>query len=460
MKKISVLVLSAFLLAQAIAQPGAGGPRILADKIIGVVGDKVVLQSEITNQVLDYKRQGVAVPENAACVILDRALKNKALAIQAEKDSLVINDEDIQSEIDNRIRYFIQQYGSEEELVRVANKSIFQIKEEFRDPIKERKLAEAMERKIVEYVRITPNEVKDYFNKLIQDSLPYYEAMLEVSELSLTPKMSPDVESYLKGQLDEWRIQVSEGRKNFAALASLYSQDPGTKNNGGEFVMNRATDKSSVDPVFFRTAFSLRPGEVSPVIRSKFGLHIIQMVERKGDIATVRHILLLPRYAEEDLVAAQSKLDSIRTEIMAKRLLFSKAVDLYGDNPDTKFTGGKKYGRNEEGELTSLLPIDKFDKDLIPMLKDLKIGEICKPSLVKDEAGAATAARIVVLERTTEAHRQNLKDDYSDIARKALEDKKSQAMEDWFKKNLPNFYTKINKEYAGCQSISVWQSSN
>ncbi len=457
MIKYTALLLCTSLSLQA--QIKEIGARVLADKIVGVVGDKIVLFSDLNNQILDFKRQGINVPENAECMILDRALSQKALVVQAQIDSLPVSDEEVQATIENKLREFIQAYGSEEEVVKISGKSLFQIREDFKDPIKERLYAQAMERKIVENVRITPNEVKAYYEKQIKDSLPFYEAMIEVSELVIYPKMNADAEAYLTEKLNNIKTQVESGRKNFATLATIESDDPGTKQNGGEFTINRATDKQFVDPTFFRTAFSLKEGDVSKVIKSKFGLHIIQMVSRKGDIAVVRHILKTPQFLDEDLIATKAKLDSIKELITTNKLSFGKAVELYSNDDDTKYTAGKKYGRNDNGELTALLPIDKFDKDLIPILKDLKVGQLSSPVQFKNQQDKL-GVRIILLERTTEPHRENLKDDYSTISKKASSEKKEEAMQQWFIKNLPRFYTKVAPEYANCDILKKWKIAN
>jgi peptidyl-prolyl cis-trans isomerase SurA len=452
---LAILTISLVSNAQNTSQIGN---RILADKIIGVVGDKLLLQSDITNQILDIKRQGVELPADAECVLIDRIVKQKILVLQALFDSLPVSDDDIQNDIDNRIRSFIQTYGSEEELVRISGKSIFQIKEDFREPIRERRLSEAMERKILENVRITPNEVKAYYEKIPKDSLAFYESMIEVSELSIFPTMNVDAEAYLTEKLNTMKAQIEEGRKSFAVLAKLESDDPGTKDQGGEFTINRATDKQSIDPAFFKASFELKEGEVSKVIKSKFGLHIIQMVSRRGDIAVVRHILKTPQFVEDDFILTTNKLDSIKNLIQSNRLKFGKAVEMFSNDPDSKFTAGKKFGRNDRGELDSKMPIDKFDKDLIPVLKDLTIGQISKPVKFTDQMGKI-GFRVVLLEGITAPHRENLKDDYSIIAKRALEEKKALKMEEWFVKNMSRFYVKINESYSNCKYFNSYNSS-
>ena len=448
------------LLSTANAQPIANvGNRILADKIIGIIGDKILLQSDITNQIIDFKRQGMELPPDVECAMVDKIAKQKILVLQAQFDSIPVSDDDIQNDIDNRIRAFIQNYGSEEELVRISGKSVFQIKEDFREPIKERRLADAMERKILENVRITPNEVKDYFDNIPKDSLPFYESMIEVSELAIFPTMNADAEAYLREKLTTMKTQIEEGRKSFPVLAKLESDDPGTKDNGGAFSINRATDKQMIDPAFFRASFQLKDGEVSKVIKSKFGLHIIQMVSRRGDIADVRHILKTPQFIDEDFTIVKAKLDSIRNLVVSGKYKFSKAVEMFSNDEDTKYTAGKKFGRNDRNELDSKLPIDKFDAELIPILKDLKVGEISKPVAFKGQMKQA-GFRLVLLESITAAHRENLKDDYSTIAKKALDEKKAKKMDEWFTKNLSRFYVKLDPSFKNCNALKNYTLSD
>src|SRR6476661_8449936 len=212
---------------------------VVADKIVGIVGDKIILKSDITNAITDAKRQGQEVPPNGNCMIMQQALAQKALVLQAEKDSLIVSDDEVEALLDNQIRAFIQQYGSKEALEQIAGRSIYQLKEDFREPFKERKQAEMMRNKIVENVKVTPNEVKEYFDKIPKDSLPFYESELEVGEIVLYPKANKDVEDYVSSRLYEMKKQVETGQKKFDALAKLYSEDPGSKENGGQYNINR-----------------------------------------------------------------------------------------------------------------------------------------------------------------------------------------------------------------------------
>lgn len=429
----------------AFAQP----KKVIADKIVAQVGDKIILRSDIYNSILDAQRQGVPLPPNPECVLVERALIEKALVLQAQKDSLPLSDDDIDAELDNRIRGFIMQYGSKEVLEEVAGKSVYQLKEDFREPIKEQKLSTQMRNKIVENVKITPNEVKDFFEKIPKDSLAFYESELEVSEIVMYPKANRDVESYVTRQLNEWKKQVEEGTAKFEQLAKSFTEDPGSKESGGQYSINR-NDKFW-DPAFISAAFKLKEGQISPVIKSKFGLHIIQMVSRSGDDAVIRHILKIPPVTDQEVKETVDKLDSIRAKIVSGAMNFGEAVNKYSEDETSKFSGGRKQGRDG----SSFVTIDQLDKDLVLALKDLQPGQYSKPVPYTDDRGKK-AVRLVYLQTRTEPHRENLKDDYSKISQRALEEKKNEVLEKWFKSHIPNYYITIDKEFAGCSSVKDW----
>ncbi|MDP1974153.1 MAG: peptidylprolyl isomerase, partial [Sediminibacterium sp.] len=283
MKKAFVLgaILVVGLSNSAIAQ----SKKVVADKIVGQVGDKIILRSEIINTIADAKRQtqgqeNVVLPNE--CQVLESQLIRKALLLQAQKDSLKVEDDEIEAELDNRIRQTIQQYGSKDILEEIAGKTVYQLKDDFREAFREQKLADQMQRKIVDNIKITPTEVKMYFSKTPTDSLPFYESEIEVSQIMMIPKANKDVEEYVAKQLYDYKKQAeAQGPKKFEQLAKNYSEDPGVKENAGQYTLNR-NDKN-YDPAFMAASFRLKEGQISPVIKSKFGLHIIMMISRSGD---------------------------------------------------------------------------------------------------------------------------------------------------------------------------------
>lgn len=444
MKKFLIAAIAVFCFAAAHAQH-----KVVADKIVGIVGDKIILQSDITNAVADIRRQGGQLPPNAECFMMEQQLSLKALVMQAEKDSVVVTDEEIDALLDNQIRGFINEYGSKEALEEIAGRSVYQIKEDFRQSFKERKLAEKMRDNIVSTVKITPQEVKEYFEKIPKDSLLFYESEVEVGEIILYPKASRDLEKLAIDELTDFKHQVESGQTRFESLAALYSDDPGSKNNGGQYTINR-TEKAW-DPAFISNAFRLKEGQVSPVFKSKFGYHIIQMVSRAGDDAIIRHILRIPKVTDVEINQSIQNLDSIRSKLVAGTLSFGQAVAKYSEDESSKFTGGMKQSPTG----STFLTIDQLDKDLVLQLKGLKPNEYSQPVSFTDERGKK-GVRIIYLRSRTEPHRENLKDDYDRVAQRALELKKQDALQQWFLTKVPSYYIMIDEDYAGCAPVQMW----
>ena len=419
--------------------------KLLADKIVAIVGDKIVLRSDLTNYIDDIKRQGSEVPPNAECVLLEKMMQDKALILQAEKDSIPITDEDIEAELDQRVRYFIMQYGGKEAFEQIAGRTIYQVKEDFRKSIKEGRLAKAMREKIIENVKITPNEVRDYFQRIPKDSLPFYETELVIGQIVVHPKAGRELEKFAQDELADYRKQIEAGQKTFETMARLYSEDPGSKQTGGRYEINK--NEKQWDPDFKNAAFRLKEGQISPIIKSKFGYHIIQMISRNGDDAVIRHILRIPQVLEEDIDITKSKLDSIRSKLIAGTISFGEAVDKFSDDQNSKFTAGIITGQGG-----NYVTIDELDKELVPYLDKLKVGDYSQPMVFKEDQ-EKIAVRIVNLQSKTEPHRENLRDDYDKIAQRAMAEKKEKLVEKWFAEKLPNFYVMVDKDYQQCESI-------
>ena len=448
-KKLSLLlVANCLLLVAAFAQP----KKVVADKIIAVVGDKIVLKSDIDNSIQDMERQGMEIPKNARCLTLEQAMGIKALVLQAEKDSLPVTEEEIAADIDNQVRYFIGAYGSKEKLEEISGKTVYQLKEDFKEGFRDRKLAAAMRNKIVDGIRITPKEVNIYFDKLQKDSLPYYESELELGQVVRYPKASREAEEYALDQLKEFKTQLETGRKDMKTLAALYSDDPGSKEKAGEYELNR--NEKQWDPIFMAKAFALKEGQITAPFKTRFGYHIVQMISRAGDDATVRHILKIPQVTNTELDEGKEKLDSVRSKLIAGTLQFGEAVSKYSEDDASKFTGGRKT--NAEGGTN--ITIDQMDKDMVVMMKDLKVGQYSQPVEFTDEKGKK-GVRIVYLMSRTEPHRENIRDDYNKISQRALEEKKGEALEKWFGQKISSYYIMVDNDYKDCEEMKRWSTS-
>ncbi|HUR64962.1 MAG TPA: peptidylprolyl isomerase [Chitinophagaceae bacterium] len=424
-------MLFAFIVVKAQPQ------KVVADKIAAIVGDRIILHSDIQNSLADIVRQGGTVPENGACMLTEQAIVSKILMLQAEKDSLPVSDEEVEAELDQKIRYYINQLGSQQALEDMAGKTIYQIKDDARESVKEQKLAGSMQRKIVDNVRITPTEVKAFFDKIPKDSLPYYESELEIGQIIVYPKASREIEQYVIGEMNNYKRQLEGKLADFCGLAKQVSEDPGSKERCGQYQVNR--NEKTWDPVFLSTAFRLKEGQISSPVKSKFGYHIIQMVKRNGDDADVRHILRVPPITDDEIKQAKIKLDTVRAKVITGIMTFNAAASRYSDDEAAKFAGPFITGRDGSTYIT----IDQLDKETVGMLTKMKIGDISQAVPFTGEQGKK-GVRIVYLKSRSEPHRMNLQDDYSKISQYALEEKKSKVLEKWLQDKIPAYYVMVD----------------
>lgn len=427
--------------------------KIVADKILAVVGDKIILQSDIENTIKDAVRNGGTVPEGAECTVLEQALVSKVLMLQAQRDSLPVTEEEIEAELDQKIRFYVNQFGSQSELERVAGKTVYQLKDDSRESVKERKLAEAMQQKIVSNVNVTPTEVKTYFDRIPKDSLPFFESEVEVCQIAVYPKASRELEKYMIDELNRYKSQIESKQMTFDQAAKMYSEDPGTKDRGGLFEVDR-NDKS-IDPAFVAASFRLKDGEISPVIKSQFGYHLIQMVQRNGDQATVRHILRIPPVTDAEMKEGIARLDSVRSKIIAGVTDFNTAAFKYGEDEEQKYTGpclmsadGDTYNR-----------YDELDKDITAALTTLKVGAYSQPTVFVNERTGKKGVRILYFKTRTEPHRMNLKDDYNKIKQAALEEKKFETLDKWLNAHIASYYIMIDPDGANCTRLEKWRNA-
>jgi peptidyl-prolyl cis-trans isomerase SurA len=428
--------------------------KVVADKVTAIVGDRIILLSDIKNSLADIARQGSAIPENGECILTEQAIISKVMMLQAMKDSLPVTDDEIEADLDNRIRSYINQFGSQEALEEVAGKTIYQIKDDARESVREQKLAQAMQKKIVENVRITPNEVKAYFEKIPKDSLPFYESELEIGQIIVYPKAAREIEQYIVGEMNNYKKQIESKVVTFDQLAKRVTEDPGSKERGGQYQINR-TEKTW-DPIFLSTAFRLKEGEISSPVKSKFGFHIIQMVQRNGDDAVVRHILRIPPVTEDEIQGAKVKLDSVRNKVINGNLTFNEAGTKYSDDESAKYTGPYLTGRDG----STFVTIDMLDKAMVGLLTKMKVGEYSKPVEYESEQGKK-GVRIVHLKSRTEPHRLNMNDDYSKISQFALEEKKSKTLDKWLQGHLPMYYVNIDPQTAeDCPLLKKFEPKN
>lgn len=448
MKKIIIIlivILSAIQSKNLIAQDK------LIDKVVAHVGGHIILYSDIETQYQQLQMQGYSPSKTIRCEIFEELLFQKLMLNQAEVDSIEITDEQVESEMDRRLRYFISQIGSEQKLEEYYNKTIIEIKAEMRELIRDQILVEKVQSSITEGIRVTPTEVKTFFNSIPKDSLPMISSEMEITQIVNQPIISDEEKLAVKDKLNRLRKRIVAG-ENFSVLARLYSEDPGSASKGGEIGM---FGRGAMQPEFEAAAFKLKADEVSPIIETKFGYHILQLIERRGDYINVKHILLQPKVSPMELVKAKNYLDSVSELIYNKTYTFDEAVKKFSSDP----------GRNNGGLLMNPISgtsnftpdeLDKYDRTIFFTLDKLKVGELSKPIAMKTEDGL-DAYRILCLKSRTKPHYANLKDDYNKIQEQALNKKKNEAIQKWITKKAIDTYVEITDEnYQQCSFRYMW----
>ena len=432
---------------------GEAGAQTI-DKILAVVGkNRIILMSELEGEAANYKQQDPNFNDTMKCQLLQQMIMRKMLVEQAERDSIEISEEEVEGTIENRIRYYVSLYGSKEKLEEISGKTVYQLKEENREIIREGMLAERMQGKILQNVKITPAEVNAFFKSVPADSLPFFPATVEMGQIVIDPPINPEVEKITRENLENIRKQIVQDGKDFEMMASIYSQDPGSRDNGGDL---GTIGRKDVVPEFAAAAFKLQNGEVSPIVKTKFGFHIIKMVRRQGDQAHLRHILIHPERTSSDFKIAMEKLDSVRSQLVAGTITFQEAVGKYSNDEASNRTGGM-IADPQTGSTS--IEIDKLDPTLALMIDSLKPGSYSLPH-VFDKGGGEKSARIVLMKGITKPHKANLTDDYGRLQQVALEQKKAKRMDEWIAENASSYYIRIDPDYANCSALQMISGSS
>jgi peptidyl-prolyl cis-trans isomerase SurA len=425
-----------------------------ADKVIAVVGkNRIILQSELENQLAQMAQQDASLNNDSIrCEVLQQMVVSKLMVEQAERDSLLVSDEEVEATLENRIRYFVSVYGSKEKLEQISGKTLYQLKDDNREIIRETMLSERMSGQIMQSVKVTPAEVNTFFRQIPADSLPFFPATVELGQIVIDPDVDPEMEKYAREQLERIRKEIVAGEKTFETAAGIESEDPGSRDNGGDL---GTMGRNDFVPEFSAAAFKLQNGEISQIVKTKFGFHIIQMVKRQGEQAHLRHILKRPQRTSHDYNKALVKLDSVRAQLIAGTTTFQEAVGKYATDDMSKRTGGMITDAQTG---SSAMEIDKLDASLALMIDSLKPGAFSKPHIF-DRGNGDKAARIVYMKSITTPHKANLRDDYNRIQEAALNQKKAQRMEKWLAEKLPSFYLKIDPVYTNCSSMKMLQQA-
>jgi len=423
----------------------------LIDEVVAIVGGNIVLLSDVETQYMQYRMQGNTSGGRAArCQILENLLYQKLLLNQAKLDSIEISDSHVEQTMDGRMRYYISQFGSQEKLEEFYQQSVLEIKEELRELVRDQLLVDEVQKKITSEVQITPSEVKAFYNSIPQDSLPLMSTEFQIGQIVKNPPISVEELTKSYDKIKELRDRIIAG-ESFATLAILYSEDPGSASKGGELGL---FTRGTMFPEFEAAAFGLsRSGDISEIVKTEVGYHIIQLIESSGEYINVRHILIQPKVSPLDLQKAQHELDSIAELIDTGKLPFKEAVLRFSDDPG-RINGGWLINPMT---FTTTWRADELEPNVFFVVDKLAVGEISQPVQFLTEDNNE-AYRILYLKVRTEPHRANLKDDYSDIQRMALGNKESEVILQWVSDKLKTTYIKISNKYNDCQFANDWFS--
>ncbi len=414
------------------------------DKVLAVVGNNIILHSDVEKQYLQLVAQGYDTYGDLKCEIFEDLLFQKLLVNQAYHDSIEVTEADVDQRVNSRLGMIINQAGSEAALEEYFGKSMVEIKNDLRELLREQLLTQKMQEKITEDLKITPSEVRKYFKNIPKDSLPLINAELEIAQIVRQPEITEAQIQAVKDRLKEYIERVKNGDK-FSTLAIMYSEDPGSAQNGGELGYVSRTD---LVPEFAAVAFNLKEvDEVSTIVESDFGYHIVQLIDRKGERISVRHILLTPKTDPMDKVNSTNFLDSVATLIRIDSLTFSQAARRFSSDEDSKLTGGLMVNPNTGN---SKFEADEIDHLTYYAIKDLKIGEISRPIEIRDQRGKLSY-KLLMIKNRTEPHVANLKSDYHFLQEAALSVKKQEEIEQWIIKKQSNTYIKIDDSFKNCK---------
>jgi len=446
-KLVATGLFAIFSLSLSLVSIGQGQTGVSIDKIIARVDNHYILSSELEEMYASYKANGQKAPEK--CQILESLIINKMLLAKAEIDSVTVEDKEVDNELDGKMGYMIQRFGSEKNIVEAYGKSIENLKTELRGQVKEQKIVEKMQRTISGDVKITPNEVRKFFNSIPKDSLPYIAAEVEIGHIVRLGTVTREQKDKLKQQLLDLKARAEKG-EDFAMLAQIYSEDLGSAKNGGD--LNFAK-RGAMLPEFEGAALALKPGEMSNIVESQYGFHLIKLIETRGAEYHARHILLRPDYNKgTDITDAVRTLDSLRALIKTDTLTFAQAASTNSEDKETADTGGLIQDRNTgQGRLT----LDaSMDPALYFAIDTMKVGDISTPVSYRTEDGRS-AMRILWYKSKTEPHTASLREDYEKLAQIVLSNKRNNALEEWFKKAQGDVFISVEPEYKNCKILGL-----
>ena len=418
------------------------------DKIVALVNDQMILESDI-----NFYKLKTTDTNSVSCKVLYRLILDKLLYSKAIKDSIIVNDEEIDGELENRLQYFINVFGSQEKFEKYYNKTLSELKVDFREDLKQQMLADRAKGKLLSGMHPTPRDVKDYFESLHKDSIPYYNAEVQMAQIVFLPKISRDAKRAMKKKAEKIRLELLNKESGFATQAILYSDDPGSASNGGELGW---VEPGMMVPEFEQASFSLPIGQISELIETKYGVHIIEVLERKGEKARVRHILIAAKPDEDGIVKAGKLADSIRNQILGKKISFQKAVELYSDDQIFKSNGGVLVNLKSKTR-SPIFEAGEIDPLLVNQINNMNPGDIT-PAQPYKTLDQKIGYRIVTLLSETPPRKASLEADYNKIKDVVYDNMRDKAMDNWIKFYRGYVFVKLTEEYNSCENLKIFKN--
>lgn len=444
MKKLAVAILAVFMVTASMAQDK------VVDQIVAIVGGNIILKSDIERMHIDQQAQGVTSEGDMKCEILENFLIDKLLVAEAELDTLIeVTPNQVNQSMDQQLAMYVSYMGSEKAVEDYFKKSMMEIKADMQEGIRNQLLSQQMKAKIVQDVTVTPSEVRYHFRNLTKEEIPTIPTQYEYAQITLHPEIDLEEENRVKAELRALKDRIENGSR-FATMAVLYSEDGSAKDGG----VIGYTGRAELDPSYAAAAFNLKGDKVSNVVKSSFGYHIIQLVDKKGEKVNTRHILMKPKVSVEAKEEAYQRLDSLANMIRTNEIPFEEAARIFSFDKNSRNNGGIAINPNS---MSTKFSVEELDPDVSKILTEMNVNEISKPFETVDRESQQTVYKIVKLIKKTEGHKADLQNDYQQLADMYLMKKKEEVFNTWIAAQQSETYIRVDATYANCNfNFSNW----
>ena len=443
---------SLFIISTALLLSFSSNAQHTIDKIVAQVGDNIILLSDIQGQKIQAIQAGVEVTPKMDCQILEELMFQKLLLNQAALDSIIISPQQVDAEMEQRIRVIEGQIGGRQKLEAFYGKTIGEIKREFRTVIEDQLLSQEMERTITADISVTPREVERFYKTIPYDSIPLISSQLSFQQIVHYPEIKPTDKQRAYDKLAKIRKGIVESGKNFSTQARLYSMDPGSAKDGGKIEATRGM----MVPQFEAAAFSLDKNGVSEIFETQYGYHIVKLLDRKGDDYTCQHVLIVAEFDPDAITTAALKMDSCYKQIKSGEITWEQGVQLFSNEESTKENNGTITNPITGDIMWSMEDLNQVDRQIYLLTNSLETNEVSEPTLYQNQVDRKEGVRLVRLTKRTAPHRANLKDDYALIKRAAENDKKQDIIAKWTQSKIGNAYIRLDEEFKSCKFVNNW----